>query len=386
MNLTHLSLFSGIGGLDLAAEWAGFETVGQCEWADFPTAVLERHWPDVPRWRDIRTLTKESFYEKTGRHTVDIISGGFPCQPFSCAGKRRGKDDDRYLWPEMLRVIGELRPTWLIGENVNGLTSMGEPVGEPYVESKTITRNPEADHYKRVSVQQERMLLVTILEGLRAIGYDVQPFVIPACGVGAAHQRYRIAIVGYAQCGGSPRDNRRWTRPELENGCANVSNTDDARSQGRNGKSLRECTRERVVGAGSAHVSDATGERREKGYKISKRYAEWFASCSAVPDTDSEGLQVSRHEPGHKALSVENGIEYSSGRPTESGMGDAPDGLPRWLDRPVDAWECDWDSIPRVAIGVKDRVDKLKALGNAVVPQQFYPVFRAITEIERVNK
>ena len=175
--LTHLSLFTGIGVLDLAAEWAGFKTVGQCEFADYPTKILEKHWPDVPRWRDIRTLTKESFFEKTGLRTVDVISGGFPCQPFSVSGKRRGKDDDRYLWPEMFRVIRELRPAFVLGENVPGI---------------------------------EDLALDETVADLESSYYEVQCFRIPACGVDAPHKRDRIAIVAYAidRCGTMRRDEK----------------------------------------------------------------------------------------------------------------------------------------------------------------------------------
>lgn len=163
--LAHLSLFSGIGGLDLAAEWAGFQTVGQCEWADYPTKVLEKHWPEVPRWRDIRSLTGEDFYARTGLRTVDAISGGFPCQPFSKAGKLEGKDDDRFLWPEMLRVIKELHPTWVVGENVANIINLA---------------------------------LDDVLSDLEAAGYETRAFMVSARSVGALHLRERFAILAHA--------------------------------------------------------------------------------------------------------------------------------------------------------------------------------------------
>ena len=229
--LTHLSLFSGIGGLDLAAGWAGFKTVGQCEWADYPTKVLEKHWPDVPRWRDIRTLTKESYYERTGRRTVDVISGGFPCQPFSVAGKQKGKGDDRYLWPEMLRVIRELAPRWVVGENVPGIL---------------------------------RIAAADVVKDLEREGYDVVVFDFEAAAVGAPHRRERIAFVANSKsvllqrCDERPREMQPWR-------------------------------------------------------------GSWWA---VEPD------------------------------------------------------------VGRVAHGIPNRVDRLKCLGNAVVPQQFYPIFRAIMEVE----
>lgn len=164
--LTHLSLFTGIGGIDLAAEWAGFETVGQCEFADFPTKVLKKHWPDVPRWRDVKDVTRESFEQWTGLQTVDLISGGFPCQPHSVIGSRKGADDERHLWPEFCRVIRELKPRFVLGENVQGVLST---------------------------------VYDTVCADLENEGYEVRTFNLPAYAVAAPHERYRVFIVGIAK-------------------------------------------------------------------------------------------------------------------------------------------------------------------------------------------
>ena len=307
--LTHLSLFSGIGGLDLAAEWAGFRTVGQCEWADYPTKILEKHWTDVPRWRDIRTLTKENFYERTGLRTVDVISGGFPCQPFSVAGKRRGKEDDRYLWPEMLRVIGEIRPTWVVGENVANIVNMA---------------------------------LDQVLSDLENIGYETRTFVFPACAVEATHRRDRCAIVANAESDGL--------------------------------QGIRACWEQ------------VRRTRHEK--KESER------CCDVLSDTNDGGGALRRdgelqaaEEPGGIRGDHPGGTpEHGGGErwPTETDMGRSFDGLSVWMDGVRAGWaDGTWEAeIPRIAANVPDRVSRLKCLGNAVVPQQFYPIFRSIADIE----
>lgn len=166
--LTHLSLFSGIGGLDLAAEYAGFKTIGQCEYGDYQTKVLEKHWPDVERWKDIHDLSSDEFFRRTGRKEVTVISGGFPCQPHSVAGKRKASADERDMWPEMRRVINEIKPRWVVAENVRGLLS-----------------------------SEDGRFFRGMLRDFAIMGYDVGWCNISASSVGAIHRRNRLAIIAH---------------------------------------------------------------------------------------------------------------------------------------------------------------------------------------------
>ena len=440
MELTHLSLFSGIGGLDLAAELAGVKTIGQCEWAEYPTKVLEKHWPDTPRWKDIRTLTGDDFYERTGRRTVDIISGGFPCQPFSVAGKQRGKEDDRYLWPEMVRVINELRPTWVVGENVAGIV---------------------------------RMALPDILSELETCGYRTRTFLIPACAIGARHRRYRVAIVGYSEHNGSSsteitRSNQKTGRGQQERkkkagkssgtgksgngqdvgraesmensgycGCGEQKNVREqpgrAESE-RTGKTVANSHTERElqspgseqdirngVGIGRKTLADAESQfegrlpvRKEpkKPGSIGSRedvqhadsagckeqyvtaepdkegFTGWGCDAGNVCNATSQRLSNRSSEPMGGQRTQEQESERSMRRTVESVLGGMVDGFSAGMDGDLDFlinhyWD-DEPDIPRIATGIKHRVDRLKCLGNAVVPQQFYPVFKAISEVENV--
>lgn len=162
--MTHGSLFSGIGGFDLAAEWSGFTNLFNCEWEEFPRKVLKHHFPNAEQYGDIKQFNATAY---SGR--LDILSGGFPCQPFSVAGKRKGSEDERHLWPEMLRVIGECKPRWVVGENVRGLVNWSDG-----------------------------LVFETCCSDLEALGYSVQSFIVPACATGAPHRRDRVWIVAHS--------------------------------------------------------------------------------------------------------------------------------------------------------------------------------------------
>lgn len=185
--ISHGSLFSGIGGFDLAAEWIGWKNVFHCEINEFCAKILNYHFPNAEHYADI---TKTDFTKWRGK--IDVLSGGFPCQPFSVAGNRKGTDDNRYLWPEMLRAIQEIRPTWIVGENVAGILSMVQPGKE--VEMGRQESIFGEDNRKRVLLRQE-YIIETICKDIEREGYSVQPIIIPACAVGAPHRRDRVWFI-----------------------------------------------------------------------------------------------------------------------------------------------------------------------------------------------
>lgn len=173
--MTHGSLFSGIGGFDLAAEWMGWENKFHCEWNEFGQKVLNYYWPNAECFGDI---TKTDFTKYA--HTIDIVSGGFPCQPFSASGKRKGNKDDRHLWPEMLRAIKEIQPRWVVGENVLGLLNWSKG-----------------------------MVFHEVQTDLEAAGYIIFPYVLPACSQNAPHRRDRVWIIAYSSGNGQQRRKQR---------------------------------------------------------------------------------------------------------------------------------------------------------------------------------
>lgn len=175
MILKHGSLFSGIGGFDLAAEWMGWENVFHCEWNEFGQKILKYYWPNAISYGDI-TQTDFTIH----RGNIDILTGGFPCQPYSVAGKRKGKEDERHLWPEMLRAIREIQPSYVVGENVSGIINWDGGLVFDEVQSD-----------------------------LENEGYEIIPIILPACGKNAPHKRERVWFIAYSGHSRQQRGNER---------------------------------------------------------------------------------------------------------------------------------------------------------------------------------
>lgn len=295
--MNHLDLFSGIGGFALASYWVwGDEhnVVAFCEQDKFCRDVLKMHWPDVPVVEDVRDVKR---IQRCCSANVDLLTGGFPCQGFSVAGKRRGKEDDRYLWPEMLEVIKAVRPRWIIGENVTGIVNLA---------------------------------LDTVLSDLEAESYTCQAFIIPACAQNAPHRRDRVWIVAHSPCLGR----RRWN----------------------NGNETRE----------------SRALQAERSRTVNKQ--SYVAYSKNTNDKDNRGRQ-------RQIQYRKDGGTVKNRRQSQPRLGVPDDGFPRWL---VGAWGTgEWEErIPRVATGIKNRVNKLRALGNAICIPTVMPIMQAIKEVD----
>lgn len=450
-----LDLFSGIGGFSLGLERAGMQTIAFCEIDPYCRRVLRKHWPGVPIFEDVRTLRGEDV------GPVDLVCGGYPCQPFSTAGKRRGTADDRHLWPEMLRVIDETRPTWVCGENVAGLISMVERRDAPVVESRQGGRNANGVDYESVLVRQEHMLLNSICNDLGAIGYSVSVFVVPAVAVDAKHRRDRVWVVGHTEHGANAaergqcqdiagkgarrgRDGSRGdgdAQRQVADGRAgedpgSLADTYKPGPQGHGG--LRECAGEQPSGSerrsepgrwlpepGIRGMDDGLSKGLDGGLNA----GQWMGSEGSSRELSEEKLREVWGKIASWSASQGSGSDEQCARKLadalpglshdhslgngENPMAAASTFLCRlrqaceairvvrntsdptaalWLslsgeeaDRTLMAacgrthWEAgEWLGVPRIASGVPHRVDRLRALGNAVVPQIPEMIGRAI--------
>ena len=233
--MRHGSLFSGIGGFDLAAEWCGWENVFHCEWNPFGQKVLKHHFPNSISYNDI---TKTDFTIHRG--TIDIISGGFPCQPYSSAGKRLGKEDERHLWPEMLRAIREIQPSWVVGENVRGLTNWNGGLVFDEVQSDLETQ-----------------------------GYEVLPFLLPAAALNAPHRRDRIWFIAYSDFNRLHRCNSAYEVKSTDGRLDALNNIDKSISIG-NATDSKQFRLEYSKKSGSFREGET--ETQRKGSSITKHF------------------------------------------------------------------------------------------------------------------
>ena len=387
MAMRLLDLFSGIGGFSYAAETliGGYETVAFCEMDEFCQKVLKKHWPQVPIYDDVRTLDAA----RLGR--IDIVTGGYPCQPFSQAGRRQGEEDERHLWPEMLRIIKSCQPRYVVAENVAGHVTMG---------------------------------LDQVLTDLEDQGYTTRPIIVPACAKNAPHRRDRVWIIGQLTTNTNDTGNRTsrsyidqeqqtieqgWKEQSLfEFSRHDEAMADSDKWQSRSGDESKsdetqqfefstDNTSERGI------VADSSSERRRISHdntEFPKRVQQQFSDRSGIVEkksgenvansdsircrggsckgcSDCKRQVLSAERKGREVGSEVEGCSQScrTSRSVEQRVGDMADGISTGLLRHFDR---EPEHIPRVTKGEKDRAKKLKALGNSIVPQVAAEILLAI--------
>jgi len=335
--MKHGSLFSGIGGFDLASQWMGWDNVFICEIEKFPRKILNYYWPNAITYEDIKSTNF-----KVHRGKIDILTGGFPCQPYSVAGKRKGKNDERHLWPEMLRAIREISPRWVVGENVRGLINWNGGLVFNEVQSD-----------------------------LEAEGYEVQSFLLPAASVGAPHRRDRIWFVAYSdKCD----DERATGKNERENRDEWLQCGDE----------IRECFKSDIVREFSSDT-DSKGLERQTSERIQTRQRgncriqndkfTWYSGENGVElhDAYADSIRQSseKYRQEETRWTTKKGFSNNwQNFPTQSPLCGGDDGL---------STELDGITFP------KWRNESIKGYGNAVVPQVVYQIFKAIQEYENTR-
>jgi len=349
----HIGLFEGIGGFSLAARWAGWETVAWCEWNEFGQKVLRHHFPEAEGFGDI---TKTDFTKYANR--IDILTGGFPCQPYSLAGKRKGKEDERHLWPEMLRAIREIQPPWVVGENVFGLINWNGGM---------VFNEVQAD--------------------LETEGYEVWAYVLPACAINAPHRRDRVWFVAYSNIARLQKERAEQQTARTKqygklgenvsntncDGCDQCNCNNEKHTSKRGFDALNDIEQ---VFTKNANSNGRTGNERES----ESSFRELRHTCSGDNERirADNGEVISTNPNSRRQPSKENG-ETESGRITETSVSNY------WENFPTQSPICGGDDgLPTGLDGItfpKWRNESIKAYGNAIVPQVAYEIFKAINQM-----
>ena len=348
--MVHASLFSGIGGPEVAAAMLGWKNAFHCEINPFGKSILDYWFPESKSYEDI---TKTSFKEWRGK--IDVLTGGFPCQPFSYAGKRGGAGDDRYLWPEMLRAINEIRPAWVIGENVAGITTMVE--GGILTDLGCYTSMfQEGDNIHGYELEQT-YTIERICRDLEGIGYSVQPMLIPAAGVNAPHRRDRVFIIAYDADSDCGDDLRRAGEDEGEGEGEGLQERHSIRKPG-----IAADVRSEISRTDTDSIGNGCEELGEFGIHGGGDFSTRDYAEREIQGTSSDTGW--RSDPG--LLPEHRWERFPAVSPVHRGN----DGIPIRLDNlsiPFSRW----------------RTESLKAYGNAIVPQVMYRIFQAIEEASK---